>query len=139
MATDPMRLGVTLLLISRPRPILNLLVYWLGVMAVGVTSGVVVLTMMRDFAPALLRNFSSFAANPAVRHTQLVAGLLALLLATLITTGLPARQRFGCRCRCPSRCPCRSVSLAIRLRCCCSQPRRSGFRNGNGSAAQREC
>jgi hypothetical protein len=95
MATDPMRLGVTLLLISRPRPALNLLVYWLGVMAVGVTSGVVVLTMMRDFAPALLRNFSSIAANPAVRHTQLVAGLLALLLATLINTGLPARQRFG--------------------------------------------
>ncbi len=37
MATDPMRLGVTLLLISRPRPVLNLLVYWLGVMFVGVT------------------------------------------------------------------------------------------------------
>jgi hypothetical protein len=95
MATDPMRLGVTLLLISRPRPALNLLVYWLGVMFVGVTSGVVVLTMMRDFAPALLRNFSSFAADPAVRHTQLVAGLLALLLATLINTGLPTRQRLG--------------------------------------------
>jgi Sap, sulfolipid-1-addressing protein len=95
MATDPMRLGVTLLLISRPRPILNLFVYWLGVMFVGVTSGVVVLTMMRDFAPALLRNLSSFAATPTARHTQIVAGLLALLLAALITTGLPTRQRFG--------------------------------------------
>jgi hypothetical protein len=95
MATDPMRLGVTLLLISRPRPVLNLLVYWLGVMFVGVTSGVVVLTMMRDFAPALLRSLSAFTANPAVRHTQLVAGLLALVLATLINTGLPSRQRLG--------------------------------------------
>jgi hypothetical protein len=95
MATDPMRLGVTLLLISRPRPILNLLVYWVGVMFVGVTSGVVVLTMMRDFAPALLRNFSSFAATPTARYAQVVVGLLALLLAALITTGLPARQRLG--------------------------------------------
>lgn len=95
MATDPMRLGVTLLLISRPRPVLNLLVYWVGVMFVGVTSGVVVLTLMRDLAPALLRNFSAFAANPTVRHTQLIAGLLALLLAALINTGLPSRRRFG--------------------------------------------
>ncbi len=95
MATDPMRLGVTLLLISRPRPVLNLLVYWLGVMFVGVTSGVVVLTMMRDFAPALLRSLSSFTANPAVRHTQFIAGLLALVLAALINTGLPSRQRLG--------------------------------------------
>jgi Sap, sulfolipid-1-addressing protein len=95
MATDPMRIGITLLLISRPRPILNLLVYWVGVMFVGVTSGVVVLTMMRDFAPALLHDFSAFAATPTVRHTQVVAGLLALLLATLINTGLPTRQRLG--------------------------------------------
>ncbi len=95
MATDPVRLGVTLLLISRPRPILNLLVYWFGAMFVGVTSAVVVLTMMRDFAPALLQNLSSLAATPAVRHAQLVFGVLALLLAALITTGLPARPRLG--------------------------------------------
>jgi hypothetical protein len=95
MAIDPVRLGVTLLLISRPRPILNLLTYWLGAMFVGVSSAVVVLTMMRDFAPALLQNLSNLVATPTVRHAQLVAGLLALLVAALITTGLPVRQRFG--------------------------------------------
>jgi hypothetical protein len=95
MATDPVRLGVTLLLISRPRPILNLLVYWLGAMFVGVTSAVVVLTMMRDFAPTLLQNVSSLVATPMVRRAQVVAGVLALLLAALITTGLPVRQRLG--------------------------------------------
>jgi hypothetical protein len=95
MATDPVRLGVTLLLISRPRPILNLLVYWVGAMIVGVGSAVVVLTMMRDFAPALLQSLSNLAATPAVRHAQVVAGLLALLGAMLITTGLPTRQRLG--------------------------------------------
>jgi hypothetical protein len=94
MATDPVRLGVTLLLVSRPRPILNLLVYWLGAMFVGVTAAVVVLTMMRDFAPTLLQNLSSLAATPVVRHAQIAFGLLALLLAPLITAGLPARQRL---------------------------------------------
>jgi Sap, sulfolipid-1-addressing protein len=95
MAIDPVRLGVTLLLISRPRPILNLLVYWIGAMFVGVTSAVVVLTMMRDFAPTLLQNLSNLVATQAVRHAQVVAGVLTLLAATLITTGLPARQRLG--------------------------------------------
>ena len=94
MATDPVRLGVTLLLISRPRPILNLLAYWLGAMSVGVTAAVVVLTMMRDFAPTLLQNLSSLAATPVVRHAQIAFGVLALLLAALTTAGLPARQRL---------------------------------------------
>jgi Sap-like sulfolipid-1-addressing protein len=94
MATDPVRLGVTLLLVSRPRPILNLLVYWLGAMFVGVTAAVVVLTTMRDFAPALLQNLSSLAATPTLRHAQIAVGALALLLAPLITAGLPARQRL---------------------------------------------
>lgn len=97
MAIDPVRLGVTLLLISRPRPILNLLVYWVGAMFVGVTSAVVVLTMMRDFAPTLLQNLSNLVATQSVRHAQVVAGVLALLVAALISTDLPARQRFGLR------------------------------------------
>jgi hypothetical protein len=97
MATDPMRLGVTLLLISRRRPILNLFVYWLGVMFVGVSSGVMVLTVLRDFAPTLLRNLSLLAANPAVRHVQVVVGLLLLLVAALVSSGVPVRQRFGLR------------------------------------------
>ncbi|MDT5345431.1 MAG: hypothetical protein QOE52_4615, partial [Mycobacterium sp.] len=95
MATDPVRLGVTLLLISRPRPILNLFVYWVGAMFVGVVSAVVVLTMMRDFAPALLQDLSNLVATQAVRHAQVVVGVLALLAAMLITTGLPTRQRLG--------------------------------------------
>jgi hypothetical protein len=95
MAIDPVRLGITLLLISRPRPILNLLVYWVGAMFVGVSSGVMVLTVLRDFAPTLLRNLSLLAANAAVRHVQVVVGLLLLLLAALVYSGVSVRQRFG--------------------------------------------
>src|SRR6202022_5052692 len=94
MATDPVRLGVTLLLISRPRPILNLLAYWVGALLVGVPAAVVVLTMMRDVAPTLLQNLRSLAATPVVRHAQIAFGVLALLLAALTTADLPARQRL---------------------------------------------
>jgi hypothetical protein len=105
MATDPIRLGVTLLLISRPRPIRNLMVYWLGAMFVGVTSAVVVLTLLSDFAPSLLRNLSSIAATPTARHAQIVLGLLALLIAAYITTGSPIRQRFGLQVPVPTELP----------------------------------
>ena len=37
VALDPVRLGATLLMISRPRPVQNMLVYWIGSMTVGVT------------------------------------------------------------------------------------------------------
>ena len=36
IAFDPVRLGVNLLLISRPRPAQNLLVYWVGCVAASV-------------------------------------------------------------------------------------------------------
>jgi hypothetical protein len=66
-------------------------------MFVGVSSGVMVLTVLRDFAPTLLRNLSLLAANPTVRHVQVVVGLLLLLLAALVSSGMPVRQRFGLR------------------------------------------
>jgi hypothetical protein len=35
-ATDPVRIGIAALLISRPRPLRNLLAFWLGGMATGI-------------------------------------------------------------------------------------------------------
>ena len=36
VAMDPVRIGITALLLSRPRPMLNLFVFWLGGMAAGI-------------------------------------------------------------------------------------------------------
>ena len=36
VALNPVRLGITLLVISRPRPVHNLLAYWVGSMMMGV-------------------------------------------------------------------------------------------------------
>jgi hypothetical protein len=66
VAMDPVRIGITALLLSRPRPVLNLLVFWLGGMAAGITVAVVVLLFLRDL-PRCEPRFPPSAARP--RHT----------------------------------------------------------------------
>ncbi|MFY9765416.1 MAG: GAP family protein, partial [Mycobacterium sp.] len=82
IALDPVRLGVNLLLISRPRSAQNLLVYWVGCMLASVVLLLVPILVLH-FTPT----FSSFVhdlANPAttasstVRHVEIFMGVLAL-------------------------------------------------------------
>ena len=47
---DPLRIGITVLVVSRERPMLQLLAFWLGGMAMGFTVGLGVLFLLRDFA-----------------------------------------------------------------------------------------
>lgn len=94
---DPVRFGIILLIISRPRPVQNLVAYWIGGMIAGVANLVVPL-MVLHFTP-MLASFEHDLANPAtaansgVRHFQMGVGLLALLIAALMTVRLLARQR----------------------------------------------
>jgi hypothetical protein len=97
MGLSPVRLGLILLVISRPRPMQNLLAYWVGGLMVGVIYMLVPL-MVLHFTPW----FTSFAhdlATPAtgasstVRHIQIGMGVLALSIAALMTVFFSARQR----------------------------------------------
>lgn len=94
---NPVRLGIMLLVISRPRPVQNLLVYWVGCLIVSVLFLLVPL-MVLHATPT----FASFAkdlgtpattANSTVRHIQIGIGVLALFIAVLMTVRLLARQR----------------------------------------------
>ena len=97
IALDPVRLGFNVLLISRPRPAQNLLVYWVGCALGGVVLLLVpILTL--HFTPA----FSSFVhdlanpakpANSAVRHIEIAMGALVLFVAALMAVRFFARQR----------------------------------------------
>jgi Sap, sulfolipid-1-addressing protein len=97
VALDPVRLGATLLMISRPRPLQNMLVYWIGGMTVGVTYMLVPLTVMH--ATPLLRSLAQDLASPAtyanatVRHIQIGIGVLVLSLAALMARHFWARPR----------------------------------------------
>ncbi|MGO8939216.1 MAG: GAP family protein [Mycobacterium sp.] len=89
---DPVRIATTALLVSRPRPMINLLAYWIGGMASGIAFGVVSLTLLRDFLPGFVHSITSTSATLTGGHTKIVIGVLLLTLAALCAKGL-IRQR----------------------------------------------
>lgn len=92
-ANDPVRLGIAALLIVRPRPLLNLLVFWLGGMAAGIAGGLSVLMLLRDFLPLVIQDVTSVVARLTGGPTQIAIGLLALLIAARIAGRLSAHQQ----------------------------------------------
>ncbi|MEZ0366470.1 GAP family protein [Mycobacterium sp. pUA109] len=92
-ATDPIRLGIAVVLVSRPRPLLNLLAFWLGGITTGVTAALGALVLLRHTAPSLMETVSAAAASSTVRHIQIAAGVLALAGAVVIAVGFSARQQ----------------------------------------------
>lgn len=91
-APDPIRLGIAILLISRPRPLLNLFAFWLGGMATGLVSGLVALLLLRDSLPGLVHRFTSTFASFTGGHTQVVIGVLFLTIATVSAVRFARQQ-----------------------------------------------
>ncbi|OBG90840.1 hypothetical protein A5697_10935 [Mycobacterium sp. E3251] len=94
-ALNPVRLGLALLMISRPRPGPNLLAYWVGGLTVCVPE---------LLAPLMLLNFTSAfgshrhgsaapAANSTLPHIQIALGILALSIAAVMAVRFSTRQR----------------------------------------------
>jgi hypothetical protein len=81
VAMDPVRVGITALLLSRPRPALNLFVFWLGGMTAGITVALVVLLFLRDLALPVLRVAISILSSPTAAHIQVAIGVLGVLTA----------------------------------------------------------
>jgi Sap-like sulfolipid-1-addressing protein len=96
-ALNPVRLGLALLVISRPRPVKNLLAFWVGCLIASIAILLVPLIALHVapmFRP-LVQNLASPAtvASSTVRHIQIGMGLFALSLAALTTVRFMARQR----------------------------------------------
>ena len=92
-ATDPIRLGIAVLLVSRPRPILNLFAFWLGGMATSAVAALAVVLVLRDVTLSFSRVVLSAVTNPAVAQIQIAVGLLVLPIAALIASRISFRQR----------------------------------------------
>jgi Sap, sulfolipid-1-addressing protein len=96
LALDPLRLGLLLLLITRPRPVQSLLVYWVGAMTASVPYMLVPLIVLH-ITPGFrsvaqhLASHGTFG-SPAVRHIQFGIGVVALLIAALMAIRLRAGQ-----------------------------------------------
>ncbi len=97
IALDPVRLGLSLLLVSRPRPAQNLLLYWLGCALVSLSLlliPILVLHLIPTFS-WLVHDLASPAtvASTTVRYIEIVAGVLVLSVAASLAVRLLARQR----------------------------------------------
>lgn len=92
-ATDPVRFGIAVLLISRPEPLLNLLAYLLGGLATGIAASLGVLILLRDFATTLAHNVTSAVSIFTGGYVKITVGVLALLIAARMAVGFAARQR----------------------------------------------
>ena len=97
IALDPVRLGFNLLLVSRPRPAQNLLMYWVGCAFVGFFLLLIPIVVLH-FTPSL-SSFVHDLANPAtatssaVRDVEILAGALVIAVAALLAVRFLTRQR----------------------------------------------
>jgi Sap-like sulfolipid-1-addressing protein len=91
-ATDPIRLGIAGVLIALPRPMINLLAFWLGGMATGVATALGALILLRESLPVIVQDVTSTVALFTSAPVEIVIGLLALSAAARIAVGSSARQ-----------------------------------------------
>ncbi|MDD4867693.1 MAG: GAP family protein [Mycobacterium sp.] len=88
VSLEPFRIGMTMLMLNRPRPLLQLLAFLSGGFAMGMTVGVTVLFVFRRILVG-----STFFTLPRV---QVLIGLLALLVAAVLAVRVAiGRSGFG--------------------------------------------
>lgn len=89
---EPMRIGITLLVISRPRPVQNLLAYGLGNLIACCFTVVMPLSVVH-VTPAFKSFADSLATSSTLRHIQVGMGVLALSIVVLMTVRWLMRTR----------------------------------------------
>jgi Sap-like sulfolipid-1-addressing protein len=89
---NPVRLGLILLVISRPRPVQNLLAFWVGALATSFLNLLVPLAVLH--ATPMLRTLAQdLGKGSTAGQIQIGMGVLALSIAALMILRFSARQR----------------------------------------------
>lgn len=95
MSLNPMLIAFILLVISRPRPVPNLLAFWVGCMLVNVPAFVIPLVALH-----MVPSFADFAHDltaprpgSAIQPFPLVTGTIALLIVTVMLVRTKVKQR----------------------------------------------
>ncbi|WP_123027416.1 GAP family protein [Mycolicibacterium stellerae] len=83
VSLEPFRIGMTILIMNRPRPMLQLVTFLAGGFAMGITVGVIVLFVLR---PAI------GSADFTLPRVQIVVGALLLLNAVVVATGVLGKR-----------------------------------------------
>jgi Sap, sulfolipid-1-addressing protein len=93
-AVDPVRVGITALLISRPKPVANLLAFWLGGMAAGIGAALAILLFLRGWTLSLMRVVVSSTNSPIAAYIQVAVGVLAVSVGAVLLARYWAHQRL---------------------------------------------
>ncbi len=88
---DPVRIGVSVALSSRPRAVGSLVAFWVGGIAASALMAAGVLFGGRDFALAAMHRVQLATATPTASHIQIAMGVVALLIAG-VSVGIVPRQ-----------------------------------------------
>lgn len=82
---NPVRLGLILLVLSRPRPMQNLLAYWTGALMVGLATLLVPLIVLHatPSSASFADNFADPTANPVAQRSTIGVGAALLVIAIL--------------------------------------------------------
>lgn len=94
-ALNPVLLGLVLLLISRPRPMQNLVACWVGCLITNVPALLVPLLMLHVMPVfrSTAHNLANAGSNSTARHIQLGMGVIALSISGVVAVRSRARQR----------------------------------------------
>lgn len=98
-ALNPVRLGLALLMISRPRPAPSLLAYWLGGLTVCIPELLLPL-MLVNFTPMfrhIVHGSSSPSTSSSLGRVQIGLGVVGLSIAAVMTARSLMRQRTSRR------------------------------------------
>jgi hypothetical protein len=91
VSMEPFRIGMTVLMLNRPRPVLHLIAFLSGGFAMAATVGLVVIFAFR---PGLLGS-----AHFTLPKVQIVIGALAVLMAAVVAAGVMPAPRLPAQAR----------------------------------------
>lgn len=95
LTVNPVRLGIILLVLSRPRPMQNLLVYWAGTAVVGLAYLLVPLILLHSTptSAALVKGIGQPTTSPTVQRIVIGIGVVLLVFATIMAAQSLRRTR----------------------------------------------
>lgn len=97
LTINPLRIGIILLVLSRPRPMQNLLAYWVGTLLAGLFYLIVPLIVLHSTpaSAAFTQGFIDAEPNPLVQRVVVAVGVVLLVLAALMVARSRARVPSG--------------------------------------------
>jgi len=101
----PVRLAIILVVLSRPRPMQNLLAYWFGTLLSGLAYLLIPLFVLHSTptAASIAEGLTNSTASPVVQHITIALGVVLLSVSMLMTVrsiaGTPSRGRHAVQSR----------------------------------------